>query len=1453
MDIDDFVETSDVEELQELGDEANRALSSSRQRDGSFGAYSPRKRIKVCLVVCVLSVANLHVYSKLYHGALDDNEITRPYFASSMSKYDETHSRSPTTLKPTSPAQLLSCLTSQLSDVPFQSRTSIKQFTSSSRSRTPILESPSTSLPTSILTTKNISLSSSSGPDQIAVTFNLSTTPTNSPPRPRCRLSSPELRTSPPKSPISSPDLLLEVLSARSLDDKDDDDDDELLLVTPVKSSSVDRPSSPLTPSTPKSPLLSSDTIDRDIRDLSQSPFQHFLAFSVSPRSPSQALPPPEEVPVLAEEVQEQRLDGPRYSLRHRKAAQLKPYTVDQLKYKQALRANPEAIVKFKNLALRSHHHHPEDRYEEDGETQKDGYIDDGNHDEDDAEWEEREKRREETSRKETNNDKQSSAPDCALFEPRRISYPEILQELSSTDEEEADILSHSHSKQPESSDIEIQLPRSKKRALARMLPKSMAFALVKQAATSTTAKKHRRSSTPPASVSDDDEGPLLPGHTRTHKAGNPKDIRDIKGDSESEQEIGDDVDKRSSASGRGSRRGSISDSSSVSDEVEFVDSFRRQRRAPQIVDLVSDSSTSSEDEMEDLAIQAHIAHTPFSGHSRSQSDSGRRREVSLIDWMLTRTRTIGGKRRERKNGGSGRKRVGDGSSKFKFDIVKQRDPKHGHERQTLLSFDGHEKSKKGGYRPKDASATVEAFSLSRPSERISVHKDDAMDNVVDHVLEDQRKISRKERERARRARAKKQGRYTFTSKGGTHIERGRRQTAFITVDLQDEGFHHALAPQHDRTQTQNWASMFKPMPEPLPAQSRDKISNEDQQESMVPQVKPKKRQERVIPGDLGITLLHSGKSFGFSTFIRKGWLHELLGLIMSSTQEPVLPPSTNSCGFELGPTMGADQLVSILQDICSTLFEFVTDLPDVESDTTIKGAVIMRVVPLLISWFRKTEDESVFASVREAGEREIARLVGKIQKLVLPFVDMSILATCWFAVEMCARLGCRLDGQSQTGILKQSAMTLINLLLQVGLEKPITMVKSSTDLTEPSVPQFAAELWVSLIHLLGECDSLEKTNRRIHPFWSLLMVAMQSQPEGQKPRTNLEASETIWYTIFSVCALSQYSVHGMTTGLPRLPACWDLVVFALKKIRLNEDPKTDLGMSSDMLLQRDKYIGLVMTRCFHLRERWRWKLDDASVLFNQLAVIFRSRKFVNLRHEGTGYPKFFKDRNWDLLASYDPKDTAFVVFVKLIVQAAKDDQGSVEGKLSLKVKKLLSLAVPVASLPFSKTNPPTLHELTMFYNRLSAVAIAVYLEPDGYDFRTRQAREYIKFADADDTTRSAVIGGMMNWAIMIVNRETKLDAITTWIGEMAQVLSVELKETSLKVTADESKRVLLSCVLLGAVRHILTAYIGLGRYPDPSLLCKLHNRFIVLVSLVNDRCSESQAHHAFFIQQRRF
>ena len=352
-------------------------------------------------VVCVSSLPT-YISSKLYHESLNDNETIQP---PSMSQSSSTTSK---------PIWLPSCSTSQPSDANFQSHTS-------HCSQDPLVYSPMhtplstpTSPVASNLLTKRTSLSSSGEQDQIAVTFNPSTTPTNSPPTHLCRLSSPELH-SPLKSPISTRNL---------------HKDDELVLFTPVMSIDLDRTLSPLSPSTPKS--LFSDNVDQDIvHDLSQSHFQDLPSLSVSPGSPLQVLPPP-EAPDPPEEIQEKLLDGPRYPLRRRKAAQLKPYTVDQLKYKQALKANPDAIVKFKNLALRNHHH-PEDRYEEDGETQKDAYIDDGNNDED-GDWEERERRRHQ--RREDARRKEISSQ--ALSGRQQISYPEILNDLSSTDEEEA-------------------------------------------------------------------------------------------------------------------------------------------------------------------------------------------------------------------------------------------------------------------------------------------------------------------------------------------------------------------------------------------------------------------------------------------------------------------------------------------------------------------------------------------------------------------------------------------------------------------------------------------------------------------------------------------------------------------------------------------------------------------------------------------------------------------------------------------------------------------------------------------------------------------------------------------------------------------------------------------------------------------------------------------------------
>ncbi|KAG6884590.1 hypothetical protein C0993_009757 [Termitomyces sp. T159_Od127] len=114
-----------------------------------------------------------------------------------------------------------------------------------------------------------------------------------------------------------------------------------------------------------------------------------------------------------------------RYPLRKRAPAQLKPYTVEKYQYKQALSANPDAIVNIRNVGERmgrDHYDHTDDHLDETQalwqppeETQGDS---------DDERWHSRTK----VGPREV---------DSNISEERPVQYSELLQDLSSSDDEE--------------------------------------------------------------------------------------------------------------------------------------------------------------------------------------------------------------------------------------------------------------------------------------------------------------------------------------------------------------------------------------------------------------------------------------------------------------------------------------------------------------------------------------------------------------------------------------------------------------------------------------------------------------------------------------------------------------------------------------------------------------------------------------------------------------------------------------------------------------------------------------------------------------------------------------------------------------------------------------------------------------------------------------------------------
>jgi hypothetical protein len=122
--------------------------------------------------------------------------------------------------------------------------------------------------------------------------------------------------------------------------------------------------------------------------------------------------------------------DERRYPQRRRGANQLKPYTVEQFQYKQALSANPDAIVKFHSLTRGGRRRYSDAEGDNIWELREQDCAEDSEN------WEESRRKRAKIS-----NGSRSKSPEIGTLTQDTgalVQYPAILQDLSSTDEEEA-------------------------------------------------------------------------------------------------------------------------------------------------------------------------------------------------------------------------------------------------------------------------------------------------------------------------------------------------------------------------------------------------------------------------------------------------------------------------------------------------------------------------------------------------------------------------------------------------------------------------------------------------------------------------------------------------------------------------------------------------------------------------------------------------------------------------------------------------------------------------------------------------------------------------------------------------------------------------------------------------------------------------------------------------------
>ncbi|EPQ56427.1 hypothetical protein GLOTRDRAFT_138160 [Gloeophyllum trabeum ATCC 11539] len=1260
-------------------------------------------------------------------------------------------------------------------------------------------------------------------------------------------------------------------------------------LFTPRSSRNI-QPSSPLTPLAAKSIMVESQS----------SPATHSNArrtMDMAPQASTSRLAANEQSrpDIQTAENQHQFV---RYSLRARQAKQLNPYAYDQAYYKQLMRRNPDAIVKVVSPEHEKRHHRHHSHHEHDSDRPRRARS----RSRDLSPSHSKSRLRKSMEPEAIRNRKSRSPPrlEKAVEKSKPKWYPKLLEEGLGSDEDDMvlqgqispppprrlegrigckegdDRTRGSHSMKPaapwflnlpsppgrlgspssglsatdgpierdmehsgsmdfgpipfpshnpspargvrgESSDSEPSASSTSEeiskedqkrlRILRRMMPAAMI---------NRTLKKGQQGPRRRSVRSSDDEGDalssaaVLPGQSRRRIVHNGANVRaEIVGDSES------------------SDAESVLKSSDDEAGVQSAEHAPRPLHPPQ-EGFASDEERHSqvenfgEDSLDEGEIDSWLSHTAM----RPQTTRPRRREGDLIDWMLTKTRHYGGKRHRKRDGtGGGRPRQ---SSRPRLNVVAAGARKFGDGHQTLLTF-GRQQNVDRDSSPRYRSG--EPFEEAREHGPGNVHQITERD--ASHAAE---------RRKWKRKKARKPKAYVL-SNPGIRTSSGKRQTHFITVDLEDEDFRQALAPRKTpeggptggrkhRVGSRTYGNPDTPI----------EIESDDDAQPMRRLVRHRTPDHsdkllRDIKSDCNIPFLPSGVAFGPETYIGRGWLHELT-LVVSQGHEIPRPIAYTAHGIVLEPTMTMEEFSKIFPDICDVCFvQATTPVEGEEPDEIKRWEFSMHVACQLLSWLAsrntaRDQENTFIADIRP----QITRLVQRLEESLMLLANCTkkphFWAAYWFAIEANIRL--TFSSQPDTvdlHSLLELASRLVGHLRGYGLQQTIDSVTTlEKPLDDGDASVRTAELWICLFHV---CESIVANNlgRSVsHPYCRIVMQAIQAGNDNL--HSDLESSEDAWKAIFTMSALSQFSMHGMTTSMPRLPAAWELVEYALKRIRLTADPDSTQGLSRRSLSKRDGYIRLVVSRCFVLWKKWRWRLDGAMAIFNHLVEIFKSRKFTNLLDERPDFPNFLRRADVRLLSECTSGDTAFSVFLKLIVQTAGDlrnpvGQGNTDPSAP-RLKKLLSMAVPVGSVPFTKATPPMGQELSMLYNRYSAIAIAIYLDPSPANvrFRLSHAQRYVIFKDTDFATRMACIRGVMHLAMLIRHLKLPMDIINNWLGEITNVLVDECAGTGAAgQSSDNRNHVLLTIqLLLGSIRRIIeTPCMDPSNvettYPDPGLL----------------------------------
>ncbi|GAA5932404.1 hypothetical protein JCM1841_001376 [Sporobolomyces salmonicolor] len=386
-----------------------------------------------------------------------------------------------------------------------------------------------------------------------------------------------------------------------------------------------------------------------------------------------------------------------------------------------------------------------------------------------------------------------------------------------------------------------------------------------------------------------------------------------------------------------------------------------------------------------------------------------------------------------------------------------------------------------------------------------------------------------------------------------------------------------------------------------------------------------------------------------------------------------------------------------------------------------------------------------------------------------------------WYAIDITARLGSvnAVGGDSKR--LARLATLLVRRLIQYGADRTLCSLKAVMKESPPDglvVSDITVEAWLGLISLALKPDGFGDTTFDQDDLWSITIDETLAALPTNANKAGPIAGEVVSLTTMMLCAISQFSPSGMSTSSPRLRAHWPALVCTLDAIKPSALAAPDHTTSSTAIARRDRYLWTLFARCLVLVERWKWRVDVKEELLPKLFDLLAARRLANLTTETAGdFPSFLQDLDeFGTLALDRSTDTAFSIFLKLVMSAVQNLPGGTDAEKRKRSTQLTRLSVRLAPMTtaWSRQSPELIRSESILINHYSLLLLLAILHPASASQKVEQASKLLSFSDVDEEARKTSIRAVLYFALAFRQQDLSLQPVADWLAKIVTHLRAE-------------------------------------------------------------------------------